>query len=453
MQAHANDLLPVLKESSTESHKSFITIVGDNGPDMNPSGYINTFYFGRLWRDTGVTKLSCVTYPAGRSAFNPIEHAWSPLSNCLTSVKLAATLKDEDLPLCKQSGLTSEERSNKNAKMLDEAANQLVHHWENITYDGHAVVPMTVPSNNTSRSYCDHQRVEKCVHANVKALREDPDLLPLVREFQFLCLHADRRRNSISFVKCQLFRPGRECNWCLSHPPVDCPAYQFEKSIGGFCFDPMPSEDHPNHYMTYLEMVDRKKYDYQHDLFGIGKCSICPNWWFSSATEMKRHKKMVHPRVPINEIQVRSGDEDAPTEKTHICKFGNCDLSFSTYHQLLTHKNKSGHKRDRKRKALEANEKRTKAAKKVQQERGNLHRFFLAKPPTKEVVIDENVNDGNSEDEEDVCDAKDRCKIQNNVDDNELQWVQCERCDAWWHTFCAGLDKVPDVFKCENCLY
>ena len=144
----------------------------------------------------------------------------------------------------------------------------------------------------------------------VRALKEDQELQPLVREFKFLCHHADRRRNSISFLKCQLIRPGKECDWCLSHPPLDCPAYRFEKGVGGFSFDPMPSEDHPDHFMTYLEMINLKKYDYQHDLFGIGKCSICPNWWFSSPTEMKRHKKLAHPRISIKNILKKSDDED-----------------------------------------------------------------------------------------------------------------------------------------------
>ena len=70
---------------------------------MNPTSYVNIFYLGRLWRDINLTKLTGIIYPAGRSAYNPIEHTWSPLSNRLTTVILPATLDGEDLPPCKQS--------------------------------------------------------------------------------------------------------------------------------------------------------------------------------------------------------------------------------------------------------------------------------------------------------------------------------------------------------------
>ena len=46
-----------------------------------------------------VLRLTCVIYPAGYSAYNPIEHAWSPLSNELTLVVILAPLPAEDQSL------------------------------------------------------------------------------------------------------------------------------------------------------------------------------------------------------------------------------------------------------------------------------------------------------------------------------------------------------------------
>ena len=60
-QAHANDLLPLVKESIKHNGKSFLTIIRDNGPDMNPTNYINIFYLGRLWKDLNMSKLTVVT--------------------------------------------------------------------------------------------------------------------------------------------------------------------------------------------------------------------------------------------------------------------------------------------------------------------------------------------------------------------------------------------------------
>ena len=115
---------------------------------MNPTSYLNIFYFGRLWRDIGLTKLTTITYPAGRSAYNPIEHTWSPLSNKLTGVVIPAVLDGEDLPPNKQTGLSKEEINGKSAKMLDNASKTLTEYWDNLHYDGYAVVPVAVKSSD-----------------------------------------------------------------------------------------------------------------------------------------------------------------------------------------------------------------------------------------------------------------------------------------------------------------
>ena len=59
------------------------------------------------------------SYAAGQSAYNMIEHAGSPLSNRLTSVKLPVILDCEDKPPNKQSDLSDEERAQKERIMLD----------------------------------------------------------------------------------------------------------------------------------------------------------------------------------------------------------------------------------------------------------------------------------------------------------------------------------------------
>ena len=42
-KAQANDMFPILRESK-ERGKSFVEIIGDNGPDMDPTNNINIFY-------------------------------------------------------------------------------------------------------------------------------------------------------------------------------------------------------------------------------------------------------------------------------------------------------------------------------------------------------------------------------------------------------------------------
>ena len=55
--------------------------------------------------DSGADMLIVTSYAADQSAYNMIEHAWSPLSNRLTSVKLPAVLPGETKPPNKQTEL------------------------------------------------------------------------------------------------------------------------------------------------------------------------------------------------------------------------------------------------------------------------------------------------------------------------------------------------------------
>ena len=434
MKAHANDLLPLIKESTKNNGKSFLTIIGDNGPDMNPTSYVNIFYLGRLWRDINLTKLTAITYPAGRLAYNPIEHAWSPLSNRLTSVILPATLDGEDLPPCKQSGLTKEDLMDKSAKMLDSAAEQLTGYWEHLAYDGHAVAPVVIKSLGQTGHYKDHSDIVRLIYATFKAEEEKKELVVLVKEFKMLVYHADRRSNFISFNKCQLFRPGKECDWCRSHPPKSCSALEYEKKLGGLWYDPMPSPVHPGHFMTYLEMNEAEKFVNQHDLFKIGRCLICINWWFSSKTEVKRHRRLFHPRVPINKIVVLNDgqenilQETTPVKKLHVCNHTECGLSFPTYHKLLVHRNRTGHKRNRKRKANAEKTKEAIAEKKRQNQSQNLLNFFNKKTAHEEPRQSKGSSDDDNDDDE--CEAGNDCRIAE-CEDDDFDWVQCDTCCGW----------------------
>ena len=62
---------------------------------------------------------------------------------------LPATLEGEELPLNKHSGLTKKELERKSAEMLDNASEMLAEYWNNVSYDGHAVLPAVIKSHTT----------------------------------------------------------------------------------------------------------------------------------------------------------------------------------------------------------------------------------------------------------------------------------------------------------------
>ena len=247
MEGHANDFLPLFK-ASVSSAKTCIVCIVDNGPDMDPSNYVNEIYWGKLWKDSGADMIQCISYAAGQSAYNPIEHAWPPLSNCLTGVILPATLPDEELPPSKQN-LSEEEREEKDAAMLDLAAERLASYWRNVTYDGHAVVPISILSRETNKIYDDH---DTFVEAPLRDFNTKNDLKNLRKEFKFLTKHAVRRGNEFVIWKCHFFRlPEEVCSYCRHHPPNAIKTLNLLKKINGELFEPTKSSARDGHYHTF----------------------------------------------------------------------------------------------------------------------------------------------------------------------------------------------------------
>ena len=289
----------------------------------------------------------------------------------------------------------------KSAKMLDSAA-------EHLAFDGHGVAPVVIKSLDQTGHYKDHSNIIRLIYATFKAQEEEKELAVLVKEFKMLVYYADRRSNCIPFNKCQFLRPGKECDWCRSHPLKSCSALEYEKKLRGLWYDSMPSPDHPGHFMTYLEMNQAEKFDNQHDLFKIGKCSICINWWFSSKTEVKRHRRLFHPCVPMNKmVLLNDGQENilqktTPARKLHVCNHKECRLSFPTYQKHLVHKKRTGHKRNRNRKQIVNAEKTKKAIaeEKRQNQSQNLLKFFNKRTAHEERRQSEGSSDDDNNDDE-----------------------------------------------------
>ena len=161
-------------------------MVVDNGPDMNLTNYVNEYNLGNLWLDSGADMLIVTSYAAGQSAYNMIEHAWSPLSNRLTSVKLPEVLPGDTKPPNKQTELSAEERRSKEKIMLDNAAYRLGQYWDCCTFDGHPVIPITIPSEE-SEVYDEHNDILRLVGAPMKEFEKDKKTANNEEDLQNLC--------------------------------------------------------------------------------------------------------------------------------------------------------------------------------------------------------------------------------------------------------------------------
>lgn len=82
---------------------------------------------------------------------------------------------------------------------------------------------------------------------SIKTLRSTKDV---VAELRFVAKHIDRKSNEIIFMKCR----DPLCGHCVRAPIKCVKAWEYLKQRDFIWFNPLPSQTHPNHYMTFVEM-------------------------------------------------------------------------------------------------------------------------------------------------------------------------------------------------------
>ena len=158
-QTHANDLAPILS-AQVQDGKTIAFIKVDNGPDWNILNVTNAIYFGRMLRDTGLDILGIVSYAAQWSAYNNIEHLWSPISKRLANVVLPYVLDDDQSHPCQQKELSTEELKVKEAQLFDQSM-ELIRdtYWKNADFNGSEVTTIVKPSLEEEKPYNYYGRV------------------------------------------------------------------------------------------------------------------------------------------------------------------------------------------------------------------------------------------------------------------------------------------------------
>ena len=91
---HITDLFKIL--SPYKQVKSIFMFLADGAPDFNRAHMVNELFYFRLFKKLEADVLAVMTYTARYSAFNPIEHFWSPASNKLASVTFSPLKNESD---------------------------------------------------------------------------------------------------------------------------------------------------------------------------------------------------------------------------------------------------------------------------------------------------------------------------------------------------------------------
>ncbi|CAB4044267.1 PREDICTED: uncharacterized protein LOC105443326 [Paramuricea clavata] len=424
---HVTDLYEMLDPIREE--KSVLMFLADGGPDFNPSHIANELFYYRLFRKLDADILTVMTYAARYSAFNPIEHLWAPLSNRLSGVIFSPLIDDDKTAPALQSGIDSATVKRKESTIFDRAMNDIKDkHWKDVLFDGFPVQTKIIPCNNDNLLFNDYDDVKACLKSPLRDLHQYADL---IKEFNECNKHIDRHLNEIIFVKCD---DSSCCN--------DFRSKKVKEHFQGIVKFPSPSEskEYRGRFNTFLqeEINPEKRFgdEGQHtaDNADLGKCAYCPAFSFKSKTEKDRHLGMFHRRQRLN-VQT--------TGKAFKCNYEGCGKTFESQPSLSRHQTSSKHrKRDQDQRGQKPSQKKPKMlftiADAFRQAEGRKRR---------EMVL---------EDKEDLC-AADNCIIKNEDHENDVDWIECGKCGAWFHLRCVALDTMTKEefenfnFLCVKC--
>ena len=173
-------------------------ILSDGGPDFSPNSVLNSIFFFRLFKRFDLDLLSIFTYAARYSAFNPIEHLWSILSNKLSGVVFNSKVDGESKPPSQQSGLSNEQIQEKEKIVFDKVLIELQRaHWESSSFDGFDINISPVFCGEDDLIWNDYDEIKKFLRCPLNSLHQHTNL---IIEFSNMFNHIDRHANEIVYI-------------------------------------------------------------------------------------------------------------------------------------------------------------------------------------------------------------------------------------------------------------
>ena len=163
---HVNYLLPKLDALAAEG-RGVVFLKGDNGGDRHLANLVDPIYFCRLWKQPKLNVLEIVSYAARFSAYNNIEHTWTPMSNKLTSVP-------GDEAVSYKLGISRNEIQQKEADLFDNAMQLITDKYRSeAVFKGSEVTAMMEPSLVNSHPCNDFKRVHDLIMGPYSLLLKD----------------------------------------------------------------------------------------------------------------------------------------------------------------------------------------------------------------------------------------------------------------------------------------
>ena len=142
----------------------------------------------------------------------------------------------------------------------------------------------------------------------------------------------------------------KKCAHCRNIKPSR--ATKYLQRLGGRLFQPIKSEEHEGHYLTFIETDAKFRQDacdvpgpdadqpsQQNNNLGVCTSYGCRNYTFLSAADKTRHYRLGH-----GGKRGMEREEVASNPKSSRLTCDKCSVSFVTEHRLKRHKKETGHK-------------------------------------------------------------------------------------------------------------
>jgi len=132
----------------------------------------------------------------------------------------------------------------------------------------------------------DYKIMHEIVAGPIRRLRSSKDI---VKEMRFMVKHIERKTNEILFRKCS----DPRSNHCSNSQIISQNAWKYLAEREFKWPNPIPSLNHPDHFMTFLEMEQLDADALQTGDDGLpcsintGSCPYCDNFLFFSEAEKR----------------------------------------------------------------------------------------------------------------------------------------------------------------------
>ena len=223
---------------------------------------------------------SVSTYAARYSAYNnTIEHVWLPLPNLLVRVVFSPKMEGDGKPPHQQSTLRQDHLKEKTFSVFNKALSNLHSHWKHVEFDGNPVKTEQIKSGEDNLKWDDLENLQKFFKVSVRDLYKYSSLN---KEFKDMFCHVDRHSNELVFIRCKNYYCCAD--WWFDKHRGHLSMFQFKVPA------PVLETFYEGHFDTFLQRIERKAdekvYGNENQptvvTSGLGKCSMCPNYRFSS---------------------------------------------------------------------------------------------------------------------------------------------------------------------------